>query len=177
MRFSYYQRLSRRSRCTYRLSDAVEAIRLPAGHGLEPLATELQSALAGEDAAGVKRGATRLAQGICTTLGVPPVRVRVLARRPSSSIEELHGLYDPESGDVPVITVWMRTAKRRQVVAFRTFLRTLLHELCHHLDYEYLELEETFHTEGFYKRESSLFRQLVPDSEGSGRARRKAVPA
>lgn len=177
MPFAYYQRLSRRSRYTYRLSDAVDAIRLPAGHGLESLATELQSALAREDAAGVKRHTTRLAQGICTALGVPSVRVRVLARRPASSVEELHGLYDPESGDVPVITVWMRTAKRRQVVAFRTFLRTLLHELCHHLDYEYLKLEETFHTEGFYKRESSLFRQLVPDSKASRRERRTVVPA
>ena len=33
------------------------------------------------------------------------------------------------------ITLWMLTAKRGQVVAYRTFLRTLLHELCHHLDY------------------------------------------
>ena len=55
----------------------------------------------------------------------------------------------------------MRTAQRKQVVAFRTFLRTFLHEIGHHLDYELLELEETFHTEGFYKRESSLFRQLM----------------
>jgi hypothetical protein len=175
--FAYYQRLNRHSRCTYRLSDAVDTIRLPDGRGLESLTTELQSALARADAADVKRYATRLAQGICAALGVPSVRVRVLARRPVSSTEELHGLYDPESGDVPVITVWMRTAKRRQVVAFRTFLRTLLHELCHHLDYEYLKLEETFHTEGFYKRESSLFRQLVSDSKSSRREPPKAVPA
>jgi len=59
------------------------------------------------------------------------------------------------------VTVWIRTAKHRRVVAFRTFLRTLLHELCHHLDYELFGLEETFHTEGFYKRESSLFHQLM----------------
>jgi hypothetical protein len=55
----------------------------------------------------------------------------------------------------------MRTAQRRQVVKFRTFLRTLLHELCHHLDYELLRLPDSFHTEGFYKRESSLLRQLL----------------
>jgi hypothetical protein len=59
-----------------------------------------------------------------------------------------------------VITVWMRTAARQQVVAFRTFLRTLVHEVCHHLDYELLALEETFHTEGFYKRESTLSNAL-----------------
>jgi len=46
-------------------------------------------------------------------------------------------------------------------VAFKTFLRTLTHELCHHLDYELFALEETFHTEGFYKRESSLANALL----------------
>jgi hypothetical protein len=78
---------------------------------------------------------------------------------------------------VPVITLWMRTAQRKQVVAFRTFLRTFLHELCHHLDYELLRLPETFHTEGFYKRESSLFRQLVVDGgQGEGAAPSPSAP-
>jgi hypothetical protein len=61
----------------------------------------------------------------------------------------------------------MRTAQRHQVVRFRTFLRTLLHELCHHLDYELLELPDSFHTDGFYRRESSLLRQLLPSVEGA----------
>ena len=56
----------------------------------------------------------------------------------------------------------MRTARHRRVVAFRTFLRTLLHELCHHIDFELLGFAESFHTRGFFQRESSLFRQLVP---------------
>lgn len=56
----------------------------------------------------------------------------------------------------------MRTAKRRQVVAFRTFLRTLLHEFCHHLDYDCLGLKDSFHTQGFYQRESSLISQVLP---------------
>jgi hypothetical protein len=58
--------------------------------------------------------------------------------------------------------VWMRTAAFGRVVAFRTFLRTLIHELCHHLDFTYLELPHSFHTEGFFKRESSLVHQLAP---------------
>lgn len=57
----------------------------------------------------------------------------------------------------------MRTARQRRVVAFRTYLRTLLHELCHHLDYQHLRLADSFHTQGFYQRESSLFHQLVPE--------------
>jgi hypothetical protein len=69
----------------------------------------------------------------------------------------------------------MRTARQRRVVAFRTFLRTLLHELCHHLDYQLLRLPDSFHTEGFYKRESSLFHQLMGDGETEGRLASLAV--
>jgi len=66
-----------------------------------------------------------------------------------------------QGGALPTITVWMRTAKRKQVVAVKTFLRTFIHEICHHLDYELLDLGESFHTEGFYKRESSIVHQLT----------------
>src|SRR6185437_13983508 len=88
---------------------------------------------------------------------------RVLERRPANSYGELHGLYDPDevTGGVARITLWMRTAQRVQVVKFRTFLRTLVHEVCHHLDYEHYRLAETFHTEGFYARESAMVRELL----------------
>ena len=38
---------------------------------------------------------------------------------------------------------------------------TLVHEMCHHFDYELYRLPETFHTEGFYKRESTLVAALL----------------
>jgi uncharacterized damage-inducible protein DinB len=63
----------------------------------------------------------------------------------------------------------MRTAQQKRVVAFRTFLRTLLHEIGHHVDYTRLRLGDSFHTQGFYQRESSLFHQLVTDG-GHGMA-------
>ena len=48
---------------------------------------------------------------------------------------ELLGLYEPRNdGRAPVVSVWMRTAKREQIVAFKTFLRTLIHEWMHHLE-------------------------------------------
>ena len=92
---------------------------------------------------------------------VPSVRVSVLAVRPSDAESELHGLYEPQEDKAAVISIWMRTAQRRQVVKFKTFLRTLIHELCHHFDYELFRFAETFHTEGFYKRESSLLKSLL----------------
>jgi hypothetical protein len=61
----------------------------------------------------------------------------------------------------------MRTARHRRVVAFKTFLRTLLHEVVHHLDFTLWRMPESFHTEGFFRRESSLFNQLVPDAARS----------
>jgi len=103
-----------------------------------------------------------LALGIASRLAVPPLRIKVLAARPSDSWGELHGLYEPAEGKASAsITLWMRTAKHLRVVAFKSLLRTLLHELCHHLDYELYELSDSFHPEGFYKRESSLFQKLV----------------
>jgi hypothetical protein len=91
------------------------------------------------------------------------VIIRVLERRPANSEGELQGLYEPDevTGGAARITVWMRTAQREQVVKFKTFLRTLVHELCHHVDYELYKLAETFHTEGFYARESALTRELL----------------
>ena len=164
MPFSYYDRLSARDRAVYRDSDAVTSVSLPGAASLHPAVAELGEALAGEDRAAVEAAAGRLALGMTRALGVPPVAIAVLAVRPSSSWGELHGLYTREPGQRARIQLWMRTVRHKRVVAFRTFLRTLLHEVGHHLDYELLKLRESFHTEGFFRRESSLFRQLVPEA-------------
>ena len=164
MPFPYYRRLSARDRRIYDASEAVSAIELPDAAGLSPVVADLVRALAAEDRREVESCARRLADGVCRRLGVPPVEVRVLAARPSGDYGELHGLYEPDLAP-PRVTVWMRTAAKRRVVAFRSFLRTLIHELLHHLDYEYLRLAETFHTEGFFRRESSLARQLLGEPE------------
>ena len=115
----------------------------------------------------MQRATERVIGGLTGALGVPPVKVDVLAARPHNRHGELHGLYTAERGRTPVIQLWMRTAKQRRVVAFRTYLRTLLHEVGHHLDYTLLGLRDSYHTEGFYKRESSLFKQLVPERAAS----------
>lgn len=55
------------------------------------------------------------------------------------------------------------TARRKQVVAPRTFLETLLHELMHHWDFELLKLRRSLHTSGFYHRLGNLKRALLSD--------------
>ena len=165
MPFAFYDRLSARHQAVYRRSDATGSLVLPGAAALHPLVDELRRALSTEERTAVERAASRLGAGIVERLGIPPVTLSVLAVRPSSSWGELHGLYTREPRRPARIQLWMRTAHHKRVVAFRTFLRTLLHELGHHVDYELLRLGESFHTEGFFKRESSLFRQLVPEAD------------
>lgn len=162
MPFAYYERLSAARRRIYRQSDALGALDLPPEVDAGPIVAALRAGLARADRPGIQRAARALMDRLTAGYKVPPVRVQVLARRPADDFGELHGLYEPGEGRRrALVTVWMRTAQRRQVVAFKTFLRTLTHELAHHLDYELFRLEETFHTEGFYQRESSLAAALL----------------
>ena len=162
MPFAYYDRLSPAHKRIYRKSDEIVALGLPAGVDTGETVKAIRDALLGDRRDEVQRACQRLCDALTAGYVVPPVRVTVLARRPSDDYGELHGLYDPEEGRRRArITVWMRTAARQQIVAFKAFLRTLVHELVHHLDYELFALEETFHTEGFYKRESSLANALL----------------
>jgi hypothetical protein len=165
-RFAYYDSLGAESRRTYRKSDRILRVELPEAAAMEPLARAIESALPTEDRRRVELACQGLVDALNVRLATPPVRVRVMERRPSDTAGELQGLYEPDevTGDVARITVWMRTARKEQVVKFRTFLRTLLHEVCHHLDYELYGLAETFHTEGFYARESSLVRDLLGET-------------
>ena len=165
MPFAYFERLTRRQQAIYRESDAVSAMPLREPERLRPLVTELGRALESGDRRLTESATQLLATALARALGVPPVRVKVLAARLHARWGELHGLYETAKrrGEPPLITLWMRTARQKRVVAFRTYLRTLLHELGHHLDYTRLRLGDSFHTQGFYQRESHLFHQLVTD--------------
>jgi hypothetical protein len=166
MPFNYYARLSAKNQRVYDASDGIEELRLPAAAEIWPCMPALRVALESDRPAAVQAVCQTLADQMCRQLRLPPVTIKVLAKRPSNRYGELHGLYEGVEGALKAarITLWMRTAQRKQVVAFRSFLRTLLHELCHHLDYTYFKLADSYHTEGFYKRESSLFHQLMTDA-------------
>jgi hypothetical protein len=175
MRFAYYNNLSRRDRSIYRQSDSLEAPELENLPHLRGLARDIEASLETGKANAVTASCNALCSAVIQGLNIDPVRIQVRARRPSSEESELHGLYElAEKGARAEIHVWMKTAAKGQVVAFRSFLRTLLHELCHHLDYTLYALEDSFHTEGFFRRENALFKQLVPTAAPS---RKKAARA
>jgi len=84
------------------------------------LLEKLAESLKGEERQGTEAAWQRLVSFLAASLKVRPVRIEVLAVRPSRSWGELHGLYNPKQDHRPAkITVWMRTAQRHQVVAFR----------------------------------------------------------
>ncbi|MDH5265175.1 MAG: hypothetical protein OEX21_10540, partial [Betaproteobacteria bacterium] len=166
MPFAYYDRLSPSRQRVYRRSDAIVRVTLPDAPSLVPLARAVEPALATGEPRAAQSACQALVDALNAQLATPPVRTRILARRPSDAGGELHGLYEPDNdGKVARVSVWMRTAARDDVVKFRTFLRTLVHEMCHHFDYELYKLPETFHTEGFYARESALVRDLLGEPE------------
>jgi hypothetical protein len=164
VKFAYYDRLTAKQKAIYRKSDALVAVAVPDPATLAPLVAELDRALSTGKRLATAKVASALVGALCQQLGAPTVRVTVRTVRPAISGGELHGLYTlaAEKGTTATIEVWMKTAANERVVRFRTFLRTLLHEVVHHLDVTVLGLEDSFHTEGFFRRESSLVKQLLP---------------
>jgi hypothetical protein len=161
-RFSYYERLSAEQKATYRKSDSVSAIPIPDPPALAHLVVDLEVALGSGKRAKVAAATTALSDALLDQLGAPRVKIHVREVRPAIEGGELHGLYTfAADGKAPKLEVWMRTAAQAKTVKFRTFLRTFLHEILHHLDVTLLALDDSFHTEGFFRRESSLVRQLL----------------
>jgi hypothetical protein len=88
---------------------------------------------------------------------VPKCGVRVLAARPLKGREwvtELYGDYDPAT---MLTRLWMRTARKKEITSFGTFLSTLCHEFCHHLDYHMFKFADSWQTRGFYERSAVLY--------------------
>lgn len=160
-KYSYYRKLNTAQKRIYDKSDAVPGLTLPQAGRFRSCIADLKRALEKEDKHAAQAATQRMISGLCEVLEIPRVSIKVLAKRPSRSGGELHGLYEREEGEMPRLTVWMRTAERKQVVAFKTFLRTTIHEFMHHVDYDLLDLDDSFHTEGFFKRESSVVYQLL----------------
>jgi hypothetical protein len=157
---NFRHRLTRAQQQIYDRSDARASIPLRAGTQLRAAVLALSASLLSGDRFQVEQLSQVIVDEICAALAVSRVRIVVSGTRPSNARGELHGLYTPAERAPATIKLWMITARRGQLVAFKTFLRTLLHEVCHHLDYALLRLPESFHTDGFYRRESSLFHQI-----------------
>lgn len=168
----YFYRLSARAQRTYLKGNSIERFELAASARAFALTDDLMRALDFGAPSMVERAAQSLLDEVCPLMGVRGVHVEVRGVRPRNARGELHGIFYPRGpgrsatavrtapGNQPLIALWMRTAQRHDVVKPKTFLRTLMHELGHYLDYALLGLDDSFHNAGFFKRESFLVRTL-----------------
>jgi hypothetical protein len=156
---AFFYRLTARSQRCYLKSDSIDRYNfVPSGAALARTEALLRTLESGSLTA-INQAAQRLVDEVCRVLRIAPIRVEIRGVRPRDSRSELHGIFYPHERP-PRMIVWMRTAQRRDIVKPKTFLRTLLHELGHYLDYSLLDLGDSFHTSGFFKRESFLVRAL-----------------
>jgi hypothetical protein len=160
---AFFYRLSSHAQRTYLSSDAIERFDLVLNDTIRNALDALMRALESGNLAATATCARALTAEICRALRTPPVLVEVRGVRPRNTRSELHGLFYPYDARLkrqPYIVLWMRTAQRHDVVKPKTFVRTLMHEIGHYLDYALLRLDDSYHTQGFFKRESSLVRAL-----------------
>jgi hypothetical protein len=176
MPFPYYDNLSTAKKRTYRKSDAIESIPVKNPGGIHPVTIKLKKSLEDNKRRDVAKHASEICRLVCEGLDTEALIVKIRSRRPSSSAEELQGLYERTDGETSVLTVWMQTAAKGQVVAFKSFIRTVLHELCHHIDYTYFNLDDSLHTGGFFKRESFLYKHIVPIELRKRESQKKKAP-
>ncbi len=148
-------------------SDQLAMLELPQDGCLRGPAKAIEAAMKAEERNAVRKACTEFLTAAADFYNVPKPAIRVLASRPLRVREggwssELFGDYDPET---KLIRVWMRTAVRKHITSPGTFLSTLCHELCHHLDYERFGFRDSPHTRGFYERIAALYhhaRQTPP---------------
>jgi len=176
---AYFYRLPDRAQRIWLKSDSIDRFDLVAGPATLSLTTALMAALASGTPLVIERASQALLDQLCTLMAVRPVRAEIRGVRPHNTRGELHGIFYPRGPSSrpgpPLIILWMRTAQRHDVVKPRTFLRTLMHELGHYLDYSLLRLGESFHTTGFFRRESFLVKTLTPVEAGPALGRSESA--
>jgi hypothetical protein len=148
----------RRSLKSFRESDQRDLLPLPADNRLLASAAAIEAAMKGGDSSDIQRACSDFLRIAAVFYSVPECTVRVLAARPlwvrEYSTTELFGDYHPST---LVIRVWKKTAIRKEITSFGTFLSTLCHEFCHHLDFHRFGYRGSWHTRGFYGRTALLY--------------------
>ena len=146
------------NRARFLESDRIKTLDLPHDARLTVIAKSIESGMKAGTSADVRRACADFPRATSEFYRIADCGIRVLAARPlrvrESWSTELFGDYDPE---ISMIRVWMRTAVRKEITSFGTFLSTLCHEFCHHLDYQKFGFHDSWHTRGFYERAAALY--------------------
>jgi len=158
---------------SFTTSDQLDSVPLPADDRMPRIAARIESAMKAGSITEVCAGCEEFLNVASDFYQVRRCGIRILAARPlrvrEHSTSELFGDYHPKTG---LIRIWMRTAIRKEITSFGTFLSTLCHEFCHHLDLQRFGFGDSWHTRGFYERTAALYHY----SKGTPRKRLIWIP-
>lgn len=139
-------------------SDRINTLDLPPDANLLPEnAKRIEAAMQTENTTAIRAACAEFLSTAADFYKVPKCGIRVLAARPLKGREwvtELFGDYHPET---LLIRLWMRTAIKKEITSYGTFLSTLCHEFNHHLDFRLFKFSDSWHTRGFYERSAVLY--------------------
>jgi hypothetical protein len=149
----------RRSLAQFRKSEQLTHIDLPLSPDFHEFAQAIDLLMKEGTRDQVRSACTEFLAAAAAFYGIRTPEVRTLASRPLRVREggwqtELFGDYSLSDAR---IRIWTRTAVRKQVTSFGTFLSTLCHEFCHHLDCQKFGFARSPHTRGFYERAALLY--------------------
>lgn len=151
----------KKDRAAFITSDRMRTLDLPASGALPLISEAIERAMKSDKPADFRRACAEFLRAAADFYDVPACDIRVLAARPlrvrRNCTTELFGDYHP---DTMLVRVWMRTAVRKEVTSFGTFLSTLCHEFCHHLDFKRFGFRNSWHTRGFYERTATLYHHM-----------------
>lgn len=146
------------NRASFCESDRIGTLELPSDGRFLKAAKSLEAIMKTGVGADIRKTCSEFLADASKFYNVPACGVRVLAARPLRVREnwatELFGDYNPET---MLIRAWTRTAVRKEITSFGTFLSTLCHEFCHHLDFQRFGFPNSWHTRGFYERTAALY--------------------
>jgi hypothetical protein len=139
-------------------SDRIKTLDLPQDGTLVTITRSVEFAMQAGAVPDVRHACTQFLRAASNFYKVPECGIRILAARPlrvrEHSTTELYGDYNPET---LLIRIWLRTAVRKEITYIGTFLSTLCHEFCHHLDFQRFGFRDSWHTRGFYERAAALY--------------------
>src|SRR5262249_6944163 len=118
-------------------SERIKTLDLPQNGRLLGIAKQLELAMKAGRIPGVGGACSAFLASASEFYKVPTCGIRVLSARPLRVRENwATKLFGDYATDSMLIRVWIGTAVRKEVTSFGTFLSTLCHEFCHHLDFK-----------------------------------------